>query len=119
MEAGVDGFRSSSGANIVEALECDGRAVSMDVVGKLEIVVIWAFGYFVSNQIYCDNYTSRTYLFGYKVQTTQGIKFVTNVIPQILNLLMILLELGITGVNTFTTRLGRLIFLFVDLCEGF
>ena len=47
----MDGFRSSSGANIVEALECDGRAVSMEVVGKLEIVVIWAFGYFVSNQI--------------------------------------------------------------------
>jgi hypothetical protein len=30
---------------------------------------------------------------------------------------MILLELGITGINTFTTRLSTLIFLLVDLSK--
>ena len=38
------GWRSSSGASIVDAVDEDGRAVSIDVVGRFEMVVICAFG---------------------------------------------------------------------------
>ena len=50
-EDAVAGLRSSSGANIVVADDVEGRAVSIEVVGRLEMVVIWAFGCIISDHI--------------------------------------------------------------------
>ena len=54
-EEAVAGLRSSSGASIVVADDVEGRAVSIEVVGRLEIVVIWAFGWIISHHCEIQN----------------------------------------------------------------
>lgn len=107
--------------------EVAGSAVSIEVVGRLDMVVICAFGWGSSARLIVtpsrsydiSRYPPNAHLLRHKVETAESVKLVADLTPQILNLLMLLLELLIPGVTRFPTRRSRLVLLLVNLRERF
>lgn len=59
----------------------------------------------------------NTYSLRGEVQIAERVEFVTNVVPELVDLFVVLVQLGISGIDGLFARSCRLIFVFVDLCE--